>query len=155
MKKHILLLAIALIQFSANAQKGNLKQFSFLLGSWEMKTAKGKITESWINSKDSLMGKSYRHSLNGDSALTETVVIKNIDKTVHYCVTGMEKNNAGTTNFKLIARYNKTYIFENKAHDFPQRIVYQNKSKDELLAWIEGEMNGKKMKSEFPYARRK
>ncbi|TKC12604.1 hypothetical protein FA048_03020 [Pedobacter polaris] len=155
MKKYLILLIFALTQLSANAQKVNLNQFSFLTGSWEMKTAKGKISESWIKSKDSLNGKSYRHALSGDSVLTEVVVIKKIGNVFHYCVTGLEKNNTGTTNFKLISTENNIFIFENKAHDFPQRVIYQNKGKDQLLAWIEGEMNGKKMKSEFPYLRKK
>ena len=153
MKKYLVLVVLVVVQLSANAQKVNLKQFAFLVGNWEMKTTKGKITEHWIKSKDSLNGKSFRHSVKGDSTLTETVVIKKIDNIFHYCVTGLEKHNAGTTNFKLISADGVTYVFENKAHDFPQKIVYQNKGKDQLLAWIEGENNGKKIKSEFPYIR--
>mgnify|MGYP006171705417 CR=1 FL=1 len=153
MKKYLILLVFGFTQLSANAQNVNLKLFFFLTGSWEMKTAKGKIVESWAASIDSLNGKSYRYSLKGDSVLTETVVLKKIGNVLHFCVTGYEKGNEGTTNFKLISAINDTYIFENKAHDFPQRIVYQNKGKDQLLAWIEGEVNGKKIKSEFPYLR--
>lgn len=153
MKKFIFLFALILIQLSANAQKVNVKQFAFLAQDWVMETHKGKITESWIMLKDSLNGKSYRYSLAGKSVLTETLVIKKINGVFNLCVTGYEQNNLGTTNFKLISTQNNTFIFENKAHDFPQRIVYQNKGKDQLLAWIEGEINGKKMKSEFPYIR--
>lgn len=153
MKKYLILFVFAFAQLSANAQKVNLNQFAFLTGTWELKTAKGKVTESWVKSKDSLNGKSYRHSLNGDSVLSEAVVIKKINNVLHYCVTGFEQNNLGTTNFKLVSSNNNTFIFENKEHDFPQRIVYQNKGKAQLLAWIEGEIDGKKMKSEFPYTR--
>lgn len=155
MKKYITLIALVLIQLSANAQKPNINQFSFLMGGWQMKTDKGKVIEVWTKSKDSLNGKSYRVDLNGNNTLTETVILKLIDGTLNYCVTGLEKNNLGTTNFKLISSNNKTFVFENKSHDFPQRIVYQNKGKNQLLAWIEGDINGKKMKSEFLYTKRK
>jgi len=155
MKKYLILLLLGLIQFSSNAQIPDLKQFCFLLGSWEMKTLKRKTTESWVKIKDKLNGKSYRHSLNGDSVLTETVVIKKIDGVFHYCVTGLEENNTGTTSFKLFFAQNNTFIFQNKTHDFPQKIVYQNKGKDQIFAWIEGEIEGKKMKSEFPYQQKK
>lgn len=154
MKKYLIIL-LCIIGSSAFAQKTSLKAFAFLAGSWEMKTKKGKIAESWVKSKDSLNGKSYRHNLNGDSILTEAVVIKPVNGLLNLCVTGFEQNNLGTTNFKLISSVNNTFVFENKAHDFPQRIIYQNKGKDQILAWIEGEMNGKKIKSEFPYSRRK
>jgi len=153
MKKYLILVIFAIVQLSANAQKVNIKQFAFLAQDWVMETHKGKIIESWIMLKDSLNGKSYRHSLEGKSVLTETLVIKKINGVFNLCVTGYEQNNLGTTNFKLISTQNNTFTFENKAHDFPQKIVYQNKGKDQLLAWIEGEINGKKMKSEFPYIR--
>ena len=155
MKKYLFLLLLGLIKLSANAQKTDIKQFYFLLGNWEMSTPKGKTTESWVKIKDNLNGKSYRHNLNGDSVLTETVVIKKIDGAFYYCVTGLEENNTGTTSFKLFFAQNNTFIFQNKTHDFPQKIVYQNKGKDQIFAWIEGEIEGKKMKSEFPYQQKK
>ncbi len=156
MKKITLLFIVCFIlHLIALAQNKSIKQFSFLLGNWEMKTAKGKITESWTKGKNELIGKSYRHDLKGDSVLSESVVIKMINKKLNYCVTGMEKFNAGITNFELISTSDKTVIFENKLHDFPQRVVYQNRGKENLLAWIEGEIGGKKRKSEFQYLRKK
>ncbi|WP_316786014.1 hypothetical protein [Pedobacter frigiditerrae] len=55
MKKYLALFAFLFVfQLSADAQNKSLKQFNFMLGAWEMKTAKGKITETWISKKDSL-----------------------------------------------------------------------------------------------------
>lgn len=157
MKKYLVVLIFGIaFHLSANAQKNtSLLQFSFMLGNWEMKTAKGKITESWTQNKEGLSGKSYRHTLNGDSALMETLLIKKIDGSFYYCSNVSGQNNGETVNFKLISTENNTFVFENATHDFPQRIVYQNMGKDELLAWIEGERNGKKSKSEFYYQRKK
>jgi hypothetical protein len=45
-----------------------------------------------------------------------------------------------------------TVIFENPAHDFPQRVGYKRDG-DSLLAWIEGAVNGKSRRVEFPYRR--
>jgi len=154
MKKFLILLAIFIaFQKGANAQKVTLKSLSYLLvGNWETNTPNGRITESWKIHGDSLMGESYRYNLAGARTLTETVVIKKIAKVLHYCVTGHEKNNAGTTNFKLLSTGGKkTFIFENKAHDFPQKIVYQFKSFKSLLAWIEGDIEGQMKKIAFHY----
>ena len=154
MKKYfILIILLVLVQFSSNAQKPNLKALSFLTGSWEMKTKTGKIVERWQKHSDSLTGSSHKYNAKGDSVLTETIVLKKIDGSWNLCVTGYEKGNEGKTNFKMISTANNTFIFENKEHDFPQRIVYQNKGKTELLAWIEGEIAGEKRKMEFPYQR--
>lgn len=154
MKKYLILIVFfALVQLSANAQETTLKAFSFLSGNWEMKTKTGKIVERWQKHRDSLTGSSHKYNTKGDSILTETIVLKKINGIWHFCVTGYEKGNEGKTNFKLISTTNNTFTFENKAHDFPQRIVYHNKGKSTLLAWIEGEIVGKKQKIEFSYTR--
>jgi hypothetical protein len=44
-------------------------------------------------------------------------------------------------------------VFENLAHDFPQRVGYERASADEMLAWIEGMQNGKARRVEFRYHR--
>ncbi len=153
MKKLFVLFVLFIVATSAFAQKATLKSFDFMLGKWQMKTKNGKIVERWILHKDSLTGHSHQFKDTGDSALTETIVLKKIKGEWTFCVTGYEKNNEGTTHFKLISSQNNTFTFENKQHDFPQQIVYQNKGKTELLAWIEGDMGGKHRKIEFPYKR--
>ena len=45
-----------------------------------------------------------------------------------------------------------TVIFENAAHDYPQRVGYKRDG-DSLLAWIDGTANGKSRRVEFPYRR--
>ena len=157
MKKQILTLVLLLILgfgFNSVAQNKPLKTLAFVIGQWEMKTSKGKIIELWTkNSDNRLSGKSYRINAKGDSLLTETLVIKNIGKDIFYCSTVTGQNAGGEVCFKLISQDNNTYVFENKEHDFPQRIIYQNQGKNDLLAWIEGEFNGKTKKSTFKYNR--
>lgn len=153
MKKLFLGFILFIVVASASAQKATLKSFDFMLGKWEMKTKSGKIVERWQLHKDSLTGQSHRFKETGDSVLTESIVLKKIKGEWTFCVTGYEQNNQGTAHFKLISSQNSTFTFENKQHDFPQQIVYQNKGKAELLAWIEGDMGGKHRKIEFPYKR--
>jgi hypothetical protein len=44
-------------------------------------------------------------------------------------------------------------VFEAPEHDFPQRVGYRRLGTDSVLAWVEGAMNGKTRRIEFPYAR--
>jgi hypothetical protein len=44
-------------------------------------------------------------------------------------------------------------VFEAPEHDFPQRVGYRRIGADSVLAWVEGTMNGKSRRIEFPYAR--
>jgi len=156
MKRIYLYSLILFVGFYGNvkAQKDPSKIFSFVLGSWEMQTPKGKIVEQWSQGADKILkGKSYRFNAKGDSVLTETLQIRTIEKDVFYCSTVANQNEGEEVCFKLISTKDQIYIFENVAHDFPQRIVYQNQGKNEMLAWIEGELNGKSRKSEFRYKR--
>jgi hypothetical protein len=47
----------------------------------------------------------------------------------------------------------KRIIFENMAHDFPQRIIYQRVQNDSLFARIEGTMRGVVRTVDFRYRR--
>lgn len=155
MKNLYLIFALIAVSFYVSAQKPSSKTFNFLVGKWEMKTKNGKIVERWKKHRDSLTGTSHKFNATGDSILTEAVVLKKIKGEWHFCVTGYEKGNEGRTDFKLVTSVDSTFTFENKQHDFPQQITYQNKGKEELLAWIEGEIGGKKRKIEFPYKKAK
>ena len=44
-------------------------------------------------------------------------------------------------------------VFELPEHDFPQRVGYRRIGSDSVLAWVEGAINGKTRRIEFPYAR--
>jgi hypothetical protein len=44
-------------------------------------------------------------------------------------------------------------VFEAPEHDFPQRVGYRRLGADSVLAWVEGTMNGKTRRIEFPYRR--
>jgi hypothetical protein len=150
-----LLITISFCSLSSLAQNQGINNFHFLLGKWEMKTKSGKVVEKWTKHRDSLTATSHKFDAKGDSILTEAVVLKKIDGTWHYCVTGFEKGNEGKTNFKLVSSENGIFTFENKQHDFPQKISYQNKGDAELLAWIEGSISGQNRKISFPYLKQK
>lgn len=150
----LFLLLTLCVGLGAKAQGRLPKTLNFLDGSWTMQTSKGKIIERWIKNADkTLKGESYRVNTKGDSVLMETLVIKKVGNDVFYCSTVNGQNDGKEVCFKLISSENKTYVFENSVHDFPQRIVYQNQGKDSLLAWIEGTKNGQTRKSEFKYKR--
>jgi len=55
--------------------------------------------------------------------------------------------------FLLASRTADEVVFENAAHDFPQRIRYQKTGPDKLQARIEGTMNGKSRGVDFLYTR--
>lgn len=154
-KRFFVTLILILLFTRAFAQiNSQLEKFSFLVGAWSFTTAKGKITEKWDWDKSSeLKGSSYSVSLAGDSVLLETISLYQSGDEIFYTATGYQEGNRSIVPFRLVSVNQNTFTFENKNHDFPQRIIYRKVSDNEILAWIEGQINGKFTKIEFPYKR--
>lgn len=55
--------------------------------------------------------------------------------------------------FPMKEQSDASIVFEDLAHDFPQRIGYRRDSADGITAWIEGTNNGRSRKVEFVYRR--
>lgn len=158
MKKKLLFFCLSLILSSASIaqQKNSLRDFGFLNGSWTMNTENGRIVEFWKMNNDSGMdGISYSISNKGDSTLLETIKLYESSGNIFYEPTGNGAGNDSTVSFRLISTNQGVYVFENIHHDFPQRISYQLRSQNNILAWIEGTVNGKFRTIEFPYSREK
>lgn len=62
--------------------------------------------------------------------------------------------NKDETRFKLIKATASEIVFENPAHDFPQRVMYRLDG-EKLFARIEGTQNGKVRGVDFPMVRAK
>ena len=157
MKKLIISCFLLGLYNASIAQHHNsVRVFDFLKGSWTMDTNKGRIVESWKRNKESGMeGISFSISNAGDSTLLETIKIHESEGNIYYTPTSSGSGNDSRVSFKLISTKGKTFVFENKDHDFPQRISYQFQSSNKVLAWIEGTVNSKFRKVEFPYTREK
>lgn len=57
------------------------------------------------------------------------------------------------TNFPATLISDTLLVFENPAHDFPQRILYRRRGADSVIARIEGPRGGQMRGIDFPFAR--
>jgi hypothetical protein len=131
-------------------------KFDWLEGHWiNDKDTSTLFFENWTkNSSENYTGISYILAHN-DTVFFETIELNYTDTGTYYSVSVQNQNNANTVDFKLISTENYTYTFENKKHDFPQKIIYQYQSPDTLNAWIEGIVNGVKKRETFLMWRKK
>lgn len=60
-------------------------------------------------------------------------------------------NAAPPTEFKAIEICNARVVFENKTHDFPQRVIYAKGANGDLTARIEGMLKGKLAGQDWHY----
>ena len=156
--KQLLLLAllVAACITKAWAQSYSQKEFDALhglVGLWKMETKRGQLYEEWkVLSDSKLYGRSFKINK------TDTMVLERVELTllggkILYTPIVTGQNNEQPVPFSLSVLTGKKYVFENKEHDYPQRVIYNIVSKDVLEARIEGTNNGKEMSSDFAYSR--
>ncbi len=152
MKKYFVLMVLLKANYLF-AQKNIIPEMNLLIGTWQMNTTKGVLIETWKYNNDStLKGISYFVKRN-DTTIQETIEIIYRNKNVYYIPTVNGQNNNSPVSFLLIKNENNRYVFENKKHDFPQRIIYNIQSNNSIEANIEGEMKGEMKFKKFSFTR--
>lgn len=150
MQKKILYL-VPFILYAAVLQAQNSGPFSWLEGNWRINTGKGILVESWKRINDStLSGASFFIRGGKDTIPQETIELSLRNGNWNYIPVAKGQNNDQPVVFVVIFQKGTEFIAENKAHDFPQRIVYR-RIKDGLYASIEGSKNGKYNKQNFDF----
>ena len=109
-----------------------------------------QITEIWMKPVGAMMIGAGRTVRNGKAVDYEFLRIVEEADGVFYI--SKPTANKDETKFKLIRASAGELLFENPAHDFPQRIIYKTNGNG-LNARIEGATNGKTRGIDFPYAR--
>jgi hypothetical protein len=153
----IIFLLLAFINRSMAQQPAfsdkEFKPLHGLSGLWKMDAKRGAIYEEWqVKSDSQLSGKSYKLN-NKDTTVLENVTISLQRTEIYFTPVVRDQNNQQPVPFKLISCSGNRYVFENKEHDYPQRVIYELVSMNDLKARIEGKKNGKEMGSDFNYIR--
>ena len=140
----------SLLFLDCTSQSEPIENAQWLIGTWENKTPEGNLYETWekVNDKE-LFGKSY-FLKNTDTVLFETVQLIQKENRLFYIVKTTGQNENLPVSFGSTDITEGRLNFENKEHDFPQRITYKKISSDSLFAEISGIQNGKDRKEAFP-----
>lgn len=126
-----------------------IKQMDWVIGKWENNAGDGSFHEIWTKTNDTIYsGRSFMIA-NEDTVFSESISLELKQNELFYIPTVSNQNNAKPIEFKFIAIENNEIIFENKEHDFPQRIIYKQLAPDSLYARVEGNDKGKFRKEEF------
>lgn len=124
-----------------------VKNSNWLIGRWENNSKEGNLSEFWTKANDStLLGESY-FVIGKDTVFGEKVELKQRGNDFIYEARVAKQNDEKPVPFKLTSSSENEMIFENPAHDYPNKIVYQKVSNDSLVAEIFGTKDGK-IKSE-------
>jgi hypothetical protein len=123
------------------------------MGRWVNKSKEGLLIENWEKTNDSLYnGESY-FVIAGDTLFSEKISLEQKGGDVYYIPVVRNQNNGKAVPFRMTLGDSTQMIFENKEHDFPQKIIYRKISKDSIVAEIYGTTNGVERAEVFPMSR--
>jgi len=129
-----------------------IESLAWLAGCWENASDNMKTEEQWMKpSGGSMLGVS-RTVKGGKTMWYEFLQIRQYGDSVVYIANPSGQKEAA---FKLVRWNDKEAVFENPAHDFPQRIIYELQTDGSLHARIEGKQKGKDRVEHFPMKRAK
>ncbi len=130
----------------------NIADLGGMAGCWEQKNEAKKllISEMWMSPAGSSMLGMGRTVKNGKTTGWEYMRIEQRDDGIYFV--SKPKENSEDTAFKLKSLTAAGTVFENKDHDFPQRVIYKIQG-DKMIARIEGNDNGKFLGIDFPMIR--
>jgi len=136
--------------FAVPALAGDVDKLAFMSGCWAVQMGPLTIEEQWSRPAGGIMLGASR-TLKADKAVFhEFIRIEEREGAILY--TPRVGGSSKPVSFKLLQVTANEVVFENPAHDFPQRIIYR-RTADGLPARIEGTKNGKTMAEDFPYKR--
>jgi hypothetical protein len=131
-------------------ERAGIGRLAWLSGCWEASSATRTTEEHWMAPRGrSMLGMS--RTVRGDSVVDyELVVLREHGNQIAY-----EAHPSGQRAAVFTSRAfgDSSAVFENPDHDFPQRVGYQRRGPDSLLAWVEGSADGRARRIDFRYRR--
>ncbi len=141
------ILLLLLFSFSIYSQN-KINDISIIMGKWKLENDNFNLYEVWHKSNDSIFtGISYTVE-DGKKNISERLYLLKLNKNIVYIA---QPGNDIPTLFTLVDCDENKFVFENKEHDFPQRIIYHFISDSNLRASIEGEVKGTTKTREFNF----
>lgn len=123
-----------------------LEKLSWLAGSWALDSAGTRSEEHWTAPRGGLMVGMNRLVIGGRARAFEFLRIREQGDTIAYLAS---PGGRPATAFPLKELGERRVVFENLAHDFPQRVIYWLADDGRLRARVEGMMKGKPQSEEY------
>lgn len=132
-----------------------IAKLQWLIGTWTNESDKQYSQETWSQENDSIFtAYSFVEEDKKKVVFAETMALEQKGDDLILTVATANQNDSKPVKFKMISLENGQVTFENKNHDFPERITYANPVNDSLHAWIEGKVEGEVRKIDFKFSRK-
>ena len=150
-----LMLFVLCGSMTIHAQSATVESLSWMAGCWELSVPQRQMTiaEHWMKPAGGTLIGMSRTIRGGKTTGFEFIRIVTTEAGIDYIA--KPSSSKDETAFKLVRSSATEAVFENLAHDFPQRIIYKNQPPDGLFARIEANQNGKLNGMDIPMKRAK
>jgi hypothetical protein len=135
----------------AGAVAADVAALDWMAGTWVQEKPAATVREMWLPPRDGAMAGVTLTTRPGKPPIAEYAKITVEPAGVTFTAT---VGSQPPTPFVLLPGQPGEAVFENKAHDFPQRVFYRRCGAD-LCAGIEGVVNGKAERQDWRYLRAK
>jgi hypothetical protein len=150
MRQHLgsMLRYIVLGLCAATTQAATVEELAWLSGCWAHDGAEAGSMELWSSPAGGTLLGVARTVKGGKTVAFEFTQITTLaDGRLAYIA---KPSNQPEATFPLVRLGDKEVVFENAAHDFPQRIIYRLLAPGVLHARIEGSRSGKERAIDYP-----
>jgi len=149
--------ALLLLPFflSCDSEKtASLEDLSSFVGTWRLDEEDRNYTETWVLDGERLEGSAVELVGTDTVFYEEMTIFERGEDGWVLGVTVADQNNSSTVFFRLLKLRNDYFQFENAAHDFPKRIIYEMKGSDRMEARVDGGEEGDQILN-FAFMRKK
>jgi hypothetical protein len=133
------------------AAPDSVAKLGWLQGCWAAEGAEAGSVEQWSSAAGGTMFGISRTVKNGKTVEFEFVQIREVEPGKLAYIA--QPSGQALTTFTLLRQGDTDVVFENLAHDFPQRVIYRRDGERSLRARIEGMSKGKLKGIDFPMRR--
>ena len=145
------LFLIALAAGPAFAQQSaRVASLDWMAGTWTQVKADERVTETWIGPGNGLMVAANLTTRGAQRRSFEFLRIADTPEGFSYYASPAGKE---PVEFKVKESGNRRVVFENAAHEFPQRILYWREG-EELVARVEGKIHDKERSEQWRFRRK-
>jgi hypothetical protein len=151
MRQTIAVSAVVLASVTqVSGAQARIESVRWLTACWEAASPTRRIVERWHPAADGVLRGNSRTIAGTREIEGERLRIFAKGDTLVY---DAHPSGQARTEFKATGAVGDSIVFQNPAHDFPQRIIYRKTGADSLHARIEGDRAGRRQPVSFNYKR--
>ena len=124
-------------------------ELTWMAGCWRQDAPPRQVDEAWMAPGGGLLLGMSRTVAAGRAVAHEFMQIRERDGVLSFVA---QPSGQAEAAFPLLRSGARELVFENRAHDFPQRVIYRRQG-DILVGRIEGVQNGKELAVDYPMRR--